>query len=173
MHDLDVFETERLVLSGWRADQLGDLLRLHGDATVTRYLTRNAPWTGAEAIEALNRWIELFSTRRLGKLRVRRKSDGVLVGRAGFGILAMTGEPELGYALYPEHWGNGYAFEAARGLRDWIFRETDWDHFIGLADIRNRASLAVLSKIGMTKTHVETVPDGRRYQFHIHRRPGT
>ncbi len=40
---------------------------------------------------------------------------------------------------YPEHWGNGYATEAAAALRDWIFRETDWDHFIGFADVRNAA----------------------------------
>ena len=73
--------------------------------------------------EALAWWMELFATKRLGKLRVRRKSDGVLVGRAGYGVLEDTGEPELGYALYPEFWGNGYALEAAAGLRDWIFRE--------------------------------------------------
>ena len=169
--DLELLETDRLVLSGWRADQLDDLIRLHGDPTVTRYFTPDRPWTEAEARDALAGWMELFATQRLGKLRVRRKADNVLVGRAGYGVLEETGEPELGYALYPEHWGNGYALEAASALRDWIFRDTEWDHFVGLADIRNVPSLAVLSKIGMTKTHVETKMSGRSYQHHIYRRP--
>jgi RimJ/RimL family protein N-acetyltransferase len=123
-----------------------------------------------EMESSLDEWIALFETRRLGKMRVRRKSDGVLVGRCGYGIYAPTGEPEIGYSLYPEFWGNGYAFEAASGMRDWIFRETGEPHFIGMADVRNTASLKVLERIGMTKT--EVLPsDGVQVQFHVMRRP--
>ncbi len=120
--------------------------------------------------KALAHWIELFERQQMGKLRVRRKSDGVLVGRAGYGIYGRTGEPEIGYSLYPEFWGNGYAFEAAAGLRDWIFRETDASHFIGMADVDNAASLKVLDKIGMLRTHVGAYDDGRIFQFFLMRR---
>lgn len=173
MNDLDLFETERLVLSGWRLDQLDDLLALHGNANIARYLTLSgAPWTHEQAETALKSWIELFETRQLGKLRLRRKSDGVFVGRAGFGIYAPTGEAEIGYALLEEHHGQGYAKEAASGLRDWFFREKTDPHFIGMADTRNAPSLAVLEKIGMAKTHVEIDTNGLLCQFHILRRPG-
>jgi RimJ/RimL family protein N-acetyltransferase len=79
--------------------------------------------------------------------------------------------PEIGYALLPEHRGRGFAFEAASALRDWLFRETDWDHFIGFADVRNTASRKVLRAIGMVETHV-AVSEGITGQFHIMRRPG-
>jgi [ribosomal protein S5]-alanine N-acetyltransferase len=172
MNDLRLFETDRLVLSGWRADQIDDLMRLHGDPVVARYLREHGqPWSREEAEASLAEWIELFETVRMGKLRVTRKSDGVLVGRAGFGVYAPTGEPEIGYSLYPEHWGNGYAYEAACGLRDWIFRETEWDHFIGMADVRNTASLKVLGKIGMIKTEVTENDHGQLCQFHVYHRP--
>lgn len=172
MSDLELLETDRLVLSGWRADQIGDLVRLHGDPIVARYLTGHGnPWSQQEMDAALANWIELFTTQKLGKLRVTRRSDGVLVGRAGYGIYPPTGEPELGYSLYPEFWGNGYAFEAASALRDWIFRETDWDHFIGMADTRNVPSLAILDKIGMTRTRVEVDDLGLRCQFFIYEQP--
>ena len=172
MTGLDLIETARLVLSGWRVDQIEDLARLHGDPAVARYLTSHGrPWTRAEMEAALFSWIALFETRRLGKLRVRRKSDGVLVGRAGYGVYAQTGEPEIGYSLYPEFWGNGYAYEAACGLRDWIFRDTDAPHFIGLADVRNEASKKVLDRIGMARTHVATVPIEQLCQFFIYQRP--
>lgn len=170
--DLDLIETERLVLSGWQPDQLGDLMRLHGDPRVTTFFHPPRPWTEAEVSAALETWMGLFASRRLGKLRIRRKIDGAFVGRAGFGIWAPTGEAEIGYAVLPEHWGNGYAFEAASGLRDWFFRANEDDQFIGLADVNNTPSLAILTRIGMTPTHVAPYggEGGRPYQFHVFRR---
>jgi ribosomal-protein-alanine N-acetyltransferase len=172
MTDKDLIETDRLVLSGWSYDQLPDLIRLHGDPVVARYLKGHGkPWTTEEMEKALKHWIELFETRRLGKLRVRRKSDNALVGRAGYGVYGPNDEPEIGYSMFPEYWGNGYAYEAASGLRDWIFRETDAPFFHGFADVRNAASLRVLEKIGMQKTHVGPAEDGQICQFHIYNRP--
>jgi ribosomal-protein-alanine N-acetyltransferase len=172
MSELDLFETERLVLSGWRREQLPDLVRLHGNPVVAKYLRHHGqPWSIEEMEQALDHWIELFETRRMGKLRVTRKADGVLVGRCGYSIYEPTGEPELGYSLYPEFWGQGYAFEAASGQRDWIFRETAARHFIGMADVRNAASLKVLERIGMTRTEVAPSDEGMLVQFHIMKRP--
>jgi ribosomal-protein-alanine N-acetyltransferase len=173
MSCLDLFETERLVLSGWRMDQVDDLVRLHGTEDVARYLSNSGlPWTPGQARTALAGWIELFETRRLGKLRLTRKSDGAFIGRAGFGLYPPTGEPEIGYALFSEHHGQGYAKEAAAGLRDWIFRETGASHFLGYADARNAPSLAVLCKIGMVPTHVAPLEaGGHPFQFHIYERP--
>ena len=38
--------------------------------------------------------------------------------------------------------------EAASALRDWYWRDTDRDHFLGMADARNEASLKVLRPSG-------------------------
>ena len=155
MSDLDLIETDRLVLSGWRRDQLDDLVRLHGDPEISRYFTASGePWPREACARSLEHWIELFETQKLGKLRVTRKSDGVLLGRAGYGVHGPANEPEIGYALFREYQGHGYASEAASALRDWIFRDTAWDHFIGFADVRNAPSLAILRRIGMQDTHV-------------------
>jgi RimJ/RimL family protein N-acetyltransferase len=169
MSDLDLMETERLVLSGWRRDQLDDLVRLHGDPDISRYLSGSgAAWPREKCAASLDSWIYLFETQRLGKLRVTRKSDGALVGRAGYGLY--QGEPEIGYALYPEHQSQGYATEAASALRDWIFRDTDWDRFIGFAALRNAPSLAILRRIGMIETHLEDY-EGMPCQFLALERP--
>lgn len=166
MSDLDLFETDRLILSGWRRDQLPDLVRLHGDPVVAKYLMPHGqPWSMTEMEDALDQWIMLFGTRRLGKMRVTRKSDGVLVGRCGYGVYGPNDEPELGYSLYPEFWGKGYALEAAIGMRDWLFEETDTPFFWGSADTRNEASLKILRGIGLKETHQEP-EGGRMLQFH-------
>jgi ribosomal-protein-alanine N-acetyltransferase len=166
MSGLELFETERLVLSGWHREQIGDLVRLHGDPLVAKYLSAEGlPWTTDRMEVALDHWIELFETRRLGKLRVTRKSDGVLVGRCGYSIHGPTQEPELGYALYPEFWGHGYATEAAAGQRDWIFRETNVPRILGFAHIDNAPSRKVLRAIGMRETMVAE-DSGMTVQFH-------
>lgn len=171
MSDLALFETDRLVLSGWRADQLGDLIALHGDALVARYLDADGqPWNSSKAEARLAIWMDNFAQHRMGKLRLIRKCDGAFVGRAGFGLFGDKGEPEIGYALLPTFHGQGYATEAASGLRDWLFRETDWTYFLGFADVRNTASLAVLGRIGMERTHVAVIDD-QACQFHIMRKP--
>lgn len=172
MTDLTLLETDRLVLSGWRPDQIDDLYRLHGDATVARYLTEHGrPWTKEEMDGALAHWIELFERQQMGKLRVTRKSDGILVGRCGFGVYGPDDTPEIGYSLYPEFWGNGYVYEAASALRDWYWGATDRDHFIGIADVRNEASLKVLRKLGGVYTHTGDNDHGHYCEWYRYDRP--
>jgi len=172
MTDLTLLETERLVLSGWRADQIDDLYRLHGDPTVAKYLTDHGrPWTKEEMDSALAHWIDLFERQKMGKLRVTRKSDGALVGRCGFGVYGPDEVPEIGYSQYPEYWGNGYVLEAASALHDWYFRETDRPYFIGLADVRNEASLKVLRKLGGVYTHTGDNDHGHHCEWYRYDRP--
>jgi ribosomal-protein-alanine N-acetyltransferase len=172
MSDLDLLETERLVLSGWRLDQVEDLYRLHGDPVVAQFLTGHGqPWTRENMDAALASWIALFERQKMGKLRVTRKADGVLVGRCGFGVYGADEIPEIGYSLYPEFWGNGYVFEAASALRDWYWRETTRDHFLGMADARNAASLKVLRKLGGVYTHTGDAHDHKNVEFYRYERP--
>ena len=107
----------------------------------------------------------------MGKLRVTRKSDGVLVGRCGFGVYGPEETPEIGYSLYPEFWGNGYITEAASALRDWYWRETDRDHFIGIADVNNQNSLKALRRIGGVYTHTGPNDHGHVCEWYIYNRP--
>lgn len=172
MSDLDLLETERLVLSGWRTDQIDDLYRLHGDPVVARYLTEHGrPWSKDEMDTALAHWIALFERQKMGKLRVTRKSDGVLVGRCGFGVYGPEETPEIGYSLFPEFWGNGYVFEAASALRDWYWTATERDHFIGIADVQNENSLKVLRKLGGIYTHTGPNDHGQVCEWYRYERP--
>lgn len=171
MSDLKLLETDRLVLSGWRSDEFADLMALHGDPIVARYLDADGvPWSEEKAALRFALWQENFASCRMGKLRITRKSDGAFIGRAGFGLFGDQQEPEIGYALLPAFHGQGFATEAVSGLRDWIFAQTNWDYFLGFADVRNAASLAVLARIGMAKTHVAVIDD-QDCQFHILRKP--
>jgi RimJ/RimL family protein N-acetyltransferase len=68
-----------------------------------------------------------------------------LVGWAGFQRREITGalEVELGWLVRKEHWGKGYASEAARALH-----ERGPERVIHLIHPENGASIAVAKKLG-------------------------
>lgn len=166
MKTVTVLETARLRLTTWTREHVSDVMHLHADRDVMQYISaKGDPETERQALTRLAEWAGEYARFGLGKFRATRRDDSTFVGRAGFGVLDETLEPEISYTLCREHWGQGYALELALGLRDWIFSQKDYDHFLGFADIRNSASLHILEKIGMTPTHKADWPHGHTHQF--------
>jgi ribosomal-protein-alanine N-acetyltransferase len=60
-----------------------------------------------------------------------------------------TWSAEIGYFLHPDHWGHGYATDAARLLIRFGFEELGCHRIWGTADPRNIGSRRVLEKAGM------------------------
>ncbi len=63
--------------------------------------------------------------------------------------------PELGYWLGVEHWGQGFATEAARAVIDFTFEEFDIEHLIAGARVANPSSRNILEKCGFQWSGVE------------------
>jgi RimJ/RimL family protein N-acetyltransferase len=154
-------ETERLVL---RRPRLSDAKSLHAafsDPEVMRFIglgdTKDLEQTREWIDKALRRW----KADGFGQFVIERKEDRRVVGRAGFlvwdpdtwqtGTLAELGEHsvvELGWMLAQEHWGNGYALEAAIALRDYGFKDLKFTRLISLILRGNDRSIRVAEKIG-------------------------
>ena len=85
---------------------------------------------------------------------LERREDGRVLGRAGFlrwdpGTWQVGGdEVELGWLLAREHWGRGYATEAALTLRDWAFDEQGLTRLISLIQHENVRSIRVAERVG-------------------------
>ncbi len=63
--------------------------------------------------------------------------------------------PELGYWLGFEHWGQGFATEAARAVIDFTFEQFDVEHLISGARVANPSSRNILEKCGFQWSGVE------------------
>jgi RimJ/RimL family protein N-acetyltransferase len=63
--------------------------------------------------------------------------------------------PELGYWLGVDHWGQGFATEAARAAIDYFFEETDQELLYAGARVSNPSSRNVLEKCGFQWSGVE------------------
>ncbi|MCZ4271339.1 GNAT family N-acetyltransferase [Maritalea porphyrae] len=162
-HPQLILQSERLAFSTWSPSQIGDVIALHRDLAVTQHLSGRIE-DEADAKRRMGVWADEFEKYGWCKFRVMRKSDGAFIGRAGFGL--EEGEPEIGYAISHAEWGKGYAQEAAFALRDWIFRATDHQSFIGYAFTQNLASVHILKKIGMQFTHTDVDDSGKELSFH-------
>jgi RimJ/RimL family protein N-acetyltransferase len=140
-------ETERLVLRGWRDDDLDAYLAMLSHPDVFRFLggeppTREDAWRHMAMIHG--HW----AFRGYGMWAVTEKESGVLVGRAGpwqpEGWLGL----EVGWTLAREHWGKGYATESARASLRFAFEELGAGRVISLIDPANTRSIKVAERLG-------------------------
>jgi RimJ/RimL family protein N-acetyltransferase len=101
--------------------------------------------------EVVQIWLEQWERFPAGKLLAHRREDGALIGVVSTNyydpetwMRSPDGVPELGWALAREHWGHGYASEAALAYRDWLAAP----RIISLIAPGNLRSQAVAERLG-------------------------
>jgi RimJ/RimL family protein N-acetyltransferase len=76
--------------------------------------------------------------------------DGRQIGHAGLNFVPEFGETEVLWSLHPDAWGQGFATEAARAALDLGFRTFDMKLIFAITKPDNRASQAVMTRLGLT-----------------------
>lgn len=146
-----VLTTERLVLRPLTWDDLPELEDLDADPDVMRFLDR--PRT-ADDVRArmLARLDPAHDAMGLGYWA--GTEDGRFVG---WWLLTPEGPglAEIGWRLHPWAWGRGLATEGARAVLDHGFGTVGLERVVAETMVVNRASRAVMAKIGLRHTGVE------------------
>lgn len=78
---------------------------------------------------------------------------------------------EIGYHIHKKYWRNGFASEAAKGVKNWVFENTDYETIYSYMKYTNVGSYATAIENGMKK--VKEYPDeknGISYAYAITRR---
>lgn len=149
-----LIETKRLVLRPPEAEDAPGLLEALADPEAMRYIGDGSTTDLAGAEAAVGRWLERWEAWGIGMFVVERSEDARVLGRAGFSrwdpeTWELGGsETELGWGLALEHWGSGYATEAAVALRDWAFDTRGLTRLISLIQHGNLRSVRVAEKLG-------------------------
>ena len=141
-------QTPRLVLRHFRGEDLDAYAAMTADAETMRHIGPGKPLTRGEAWRSIAGMLGHWELLGYGMWALERKGDGVFVGRAGF--LNPPGWPgfEIGWMVGREHWGRGYATEAARVALDFAFRELGRDRVVSLIRPDNARSIRVAEKLG-------------------------
>jgi RimJ/RimL family protein N-acetyltransferase len=142
---MDHFSTENLTAERLNENHLADLVALHLDADVSRYLggVRPAERTKTYLDANISHWDQYGFG-----LWVLRTKDGAFAGRAGIRHILVDDidEVEIAYAFKREFWGRGLASETATALTDIGLLHHELPSLIGLVYVGNGASRRVLEK---------------------------
>ena len=146
---MDTFATPRLRATRISRGDLPDLVQLHLDGEVSRFLggIRTPAVTAAYLETSLRHWAD----HGLG-LWTLRAHDGTFVGRAGLRHVELEGiaELEVAYTFVRNAWGKGFATEMARALVDIWHRRCTEPSLVGIVMKGNLSSERVLSKAGFS-----------------------
>jgi RimJ/RimL family protein N-acetyltransferase len=78
------------------------------------------------------------------------RESGEAVGSVAFGgPVGSEGAVLVGYAMYPDHEGRGYATEAVRAMIAWAFAQPGVREVRALAPVWNTPALRVAENVGM------------------------
>lgn len=143
---------ERVVLRGWEAGDALAALGAYGDERVARWLSPSIDRvTDAAAMRALlERWVaeDAQMLTPAGRWAIERREDGLVVGGASLLPLPPDEEFEIGWALDPRAWGQGYATESGLALALWAF-DQGIEQVIALVRPANTRAAGMVRRIGM------------------------
>jgi RimJ/RimL family protein N-acetyltransferase len=151
--------TPRLRLRAFTAGDFAPLSAIHADAEVMRYLGDGKPRDPAATWANMALWLGGWGMRGDGYLAVTDAATGALLGRAGVLDIYDWPEPEIGYTLRRESWGQGLAVEAAGAIRDWAWAALRPASLVSFVKLGNAASANVARKLGARMTGVITLED--------------
>jgi RimJ/RimL family protein N-acetyltransferase len=143
--------TERLVLRPFEAGDLDGYLARRNDPDVARFQDWELPYTEARAREAIDSAMELGmpTDGEWWMAAVSLAETGEVVGDVGCEMTWAGRSADIGYTFASEHWGKGYAVEAAGALVEYLFVELGVTRVSGMLHPDNPASAMVLERLGM------------------------
>jgi RimJ/RimL family protein N-acetyltransferase len=153
-----VIQTERLLLRRVTIDDVHELVAIHSDPDITRFM---GPFDRVEAINWLHRVDQNWHEHGYGRIAITDRTTGHLLGRTGLLYLPQFTETELGWTLRRDAWGHGYALEAARACVDWAFRDFEIPYLTSLIEPNNERSIRVAGRLGMTPLRNDVFHDRR------------
>jgi RimJ/RimL family protein N-acetyltransferase len=145
--------TARLVLRPWRASDLAPFASLNADPRVSEHLP--GPLAGEQSDALAARIGDHFARHGFGLWALEVPGVAPFVGFAGLAVptfdAPFTPCVEVGWRLAAEHWGRGYATEAAREAVRFGFERLALDEIVSFTVPANRRSRAVMARLGMAR----------------------
>ena len=167
-------ETERLILRGFRKEDLDAHAATLGDPEVMRHI-------GGEAVSREDAWRRLLSGVGMwplvgsGPWAVELRSDGRMVGHCGFFqfqramMPLILGEPEMGWIFDRSVHGQGIAFEACSAALAWADQQLAPKSYPAIIDLENGPSMRLAERLGFAR---EADAIYREKPIAFFRRPG-
>ncbi len=164
-----ILTTERLFLRHFHMLDVEAMYQVFGDVEVMRF------GDGVQTKEWVRAWLHTclegyYQTWGFGPYAVVEQRSQDVIGYCGlFFFPDVNGQPEIeiGYRLRRAAWGQGYATEAVRAVRDYAFNILGLKRLIAIIDPASLASIHVAEKSGM-KYEQEVMLEGYTHPDHVY-----
>jgi RimJ/RimL family protein N-acetyltransferase len=144
-------QTPRLRLRLWRDEDRAQFRALNADPDVMAFFP--APLTDVQSDAFLDRIRQHHAQHGFGLWAVELRDSSTFIGFTGLAIPSWHPPfgpcVEVGWRLAREHWGHGYATEAARAAMNFGFRERQLDEIVSFTAAVNQRSERVMQRLGM------------------------
>lgn len=157
---LPELETPRLILRRLQFDDAPFLVKLLNEPS----FIENIGDRGVRSVEDAHRYL------REGPLAMYEKygfglwhtalRDGSPVGMCGLLRRDILPDADVGYALLPQYWGQGLAYEAAAATLRHACTKFGLNRVVGVVSEGNAGSIRVLEKLGMSYERMVSMREG-------------
>ena len=167
-------ETPRLILRGWRDDDVDEWARMSADPRVMEFYPDVYDRARSESSAARMR--AGLERDGYGLWAVERKDNGRFAGIIGINDIPydvpFVPAREIGWRLAFDAWGHGYATEGAAAALDFAFSRVGWDEVVAMTSLLNLRSQRVMERLGMLRDRSADfdhphVPEGHRLKRHV------
>jgi len=150
--EFPIIESKRLIFRNFLWSDVQKLFEIRSNDQVMNYMDTVKHQSIADAMNLINSINTSFSEKKGINWVVVEKTSNQFIGYFGYWKLIKDHcRAEIGYALSPEFWGNGYMIEAMDILLDFGFNKLNLHSIEANVNPNNESSIKLLEKSGFSK----------------------
>jgi RimJ/RimL family protein N-acetyltransferase len=174
MSAFETLSSGRIRLRRWRDEDREAFAAMNSDARVMEFFRSSL--SRAESAAMVDCIQKDFSERGFGLWAIEVPAVAPFIGFAGFAVAGFNAHftpcVEVGWRLAFEHWGHGYATEAAQLALGYGFGTLALSEVVSFTSATNHRSRAVMERLGMRRDPAEdfdypSFPEGHPLRRHV------
>jgi RimJ/RimL family protein N-acetyltransferase len=148
--DMKILETDRLILRQITIEDAHFVLKLLNEPSFLSNIGDKGVRTLDDARDYILKGpVESYQRFGFGLYLTELKENGTPIGMCGLLKRESLKDVDIGYALLPKFWGQGYAYEAASAVMEFGKSALGLNRIVAVTSPENHSSIKVLSKLGL------------------------
>ncbi len=170
---MKVLETNRLVLRRMSIEDADFILGLLNEPSWLRFIGDRGVRTLEDArAYILKGPVDMYDRLGFGLYITELKGEGVPIGICGLVKRDFLADVDIGFALLPGFWGQGYAYEAASAVMEHGKAALGLKRIAAITNPANQSSIRLLEKLGMKFDRmIRTTADGPEIRLFVWEAP--
>ena len=146
-----VLETERLILRRLTPDDAPFILTLLNEPSFLRYIgDKNVRNLDEARNYILTGPVASYEKHGFGLYLVELRESQTPIGLCGVIRREELPAPDIGFALLPDFWNKGLAFEAATAVLQYAHEQLKITRILAITSLDNEASINLLQRLGLS-----------------------